>query len=45
MIIHFQKRSFARLEDRLNEINHLKAKYGKTIDAILKYGENLGRGI
>ena len=37
----FSEEEFRTLEDRLNEINHLKAKYGKTIDAILKYGENL----
>lgn len=30
---------FARIEERLNQINHLKGKYGQTIEAILKYGE------
>lgn len=30
---------FAQTEERLNQINHLKGKYGNTIEAILEYGE------
>ena len=30
---------FVRIEERLNLINHLKGKYGQTIEAILAYGE------
>lgn len=30
---------FARTEERLNQINHLKGKYGNAIEAILEYGE------
>ncbi len=37
----FSEEEFIRLENRLNEINHLKAKYGKTIEDILQYGSNL----
>lgn len=31
--------AFAQTEERLNLINHLKGKYGNTIEAILEYGE------
>jgi DNA repair protein RecN (Recombination protein N) len=37
----FSEEEYMRLENRLNEINHLKAKYGKTIEDILQYGSNL----
>lgn len=33
----FSEEEFAAAEDRLNEINHLKQKYGNTIDEILAY--------
>ena len=31
---------FQRVEERLNTINHLKGKYGNTIEEILAYGES-----
>ena len=37
----FSEEEFRSLEDRLNEINHLKAKYGRTIEDILKYHDEL----
>ncbi len=35
----FDQEDFQETESRLNEINRLKGKYGKTIEEILKYGE------
>ncbi len=37
----FSEEEFRQLEDRLNTVNHLKAKYGKTIEEVLAYGEQL----
>lgn len=37
----FSQEEFLQIEERLNTVNHLKAKYGKTIDAVLAYGEAL----
>ena len=37
----FSEEEFVNLENRLNEINHLKAKYGRTIEDILEYGRSL----
>ena len=37
----FSEEEFRQMEDRLNTINHLKAKYGKTIAEVLVYRENL----
>ncbi len=37
----FSEEEFRQIEDRLNTINHLKAKYGKTIAEVLAYRENL----
>lgn len=37
----FSEEEFHNIENRLNEINHLKAKYGKTIEEVLNYGEKL----
>lgn len=31
--------AFVQTEERLNQINHLKGKYGNTIEAILEYGK------
>ena len=31
--------AFLRIEERLNLLNHLKGKYGKTLDEVLAYGE------
>lgn len=37
----FSDEDFRQLEERLNMVNHLKAKYGKTIEDVLAYGEQL----
>lgn len=37
----YSEEEFRELESRLNLINHLKAKYGKSIEEILSYAENL----
>ncbi len=34
----FDPEEFARVEERLNQINRLKGKYGTTVEAILQYG-------
>ena len=34
--LNFSEEAFQQIEDRLNQINHLKAKYGKTIERILE---------
>ncbi len=36
----FDPAEFARVEERLNRINHLKGKYGDTIEEILRYGDD-----
>ncbi len=35
--MEFDEKDYAAVEDRLNRINHLKGKYGKTIEAVLEY--------
>ncbi|MGN0437134.1 MAG: DNA repair protein RecN, partial [Lachnospiraceae bacterium] len=37
----FSQEEFLQIEERLNTVNHLKAKYGKTIEAVLAYGDAL----
>lgn len=37
----FSEEEFRRLEDRLNTVNHLKAKYGKTIVDVFAYQKDL----
>lgn len=37
--LSFSPETFYEVETRLNEINHLKAKYGNTVDEILTYCE------
>ena len=37
--LEFDNERFREVEDRLNTINHLKDKYGGTIDAVLEYLE------
>lgn len=37
----FSEEAFRQLEIRLNTVNHLKAKYGKTIEEVLSYEEDL----
>lgn len=36
----FDDEDFQRVEERLNLVNHLKEKYGNTIEEILNYGES-----
>ncbi len=36
----FDGADFMRVEDRLNTINHLKGKYGNSLEAVLAYGES-----
>lgn len=35
----FDDEEYARVEERLNTLNHLKGKYGGTIEAVIAYGE------
>lgn len=35
----FDEEEFARVEERLNTLNHLKGKYGSTLEAVIAYGE------
>lgn len=35
----FSEEEFRETEDRLNLLNHLKAKYGRSIEAVLAYGD------
>lgn len=37
--MEFDPESFQQIEERLNELNRLKGKYGKTIQEVLAYGE------
>ncbi len=37
--LEFSEEEFQEAEERLNVLNHLKAKYGKTLDLVLKYQE------
>lgn len=39
----FDEEEFARVEERLNTLNHLKGKYGNTIEAVISYGEERQR--
>ncbi|MBR1930674.1 MAG: DNA repair protein RecN [Lachnospiraceae bacterium] len=34
----FDEEDFRRVEERLNTLNHLKGKYGNTIEAVIAYG-------
>ena len=36
----FDEESFRQVEDRLNTLNHLKGKYGSTLEEVLSYGES-----
>ena len=35
----FDEEEFSQVEERLNTLNHLKGKYGNTLDAVIAYGE------
>lgn len=37
--LEFSEQDFHDTEERLNQINHLKAKYGRTIEEVLAYAE------
>lgn len=37
----FSEEEFRQLADRLDLVNHLKSKYGKTIEEVISYGEEL----
>lgn len=37
--LEFDGEDFSRVEERLNTLNHLKGKYGGTLQAVLQYGE------
>lgn len=39
----FDGQDFARVEERLNTLNHLKEKYGGSIPAVIRYGEGRSR--
>ncbi len=39
--LEFDQDEYRLTEERLNEINHLKSKYGKTVEEILAYQEKL----
>ncbi|MBE5882810.1 MAG: DNA repair protein RecN [Lachnospiraceae bacterium] len=36
----FDEEDFKVVEDRLNLLNHLKGKYGNTLEAVIRYGES-----
>lgn len=38
--LEFDEEDFVAVEERLNVINNLKGKYGKSIEAVLAYGED-----
>ena len=37
--LEFAGEEFEQVEERLNQQNHLKSKYGKTLEAVLEYGQ------
>lgn len=37
--MEFDEQQFRQTEERLNLLNHLKSKYGKTIEEVIAYGE------
>ena len=39
----FDGEDFTRVEERLNTLNHLKGKYGSTLQAVIQYGEERQR--
>lgn len=38
--LEFDEGDFKTVEDRLNELNHLKGKYGSTLEDVLRYGQD-----
>lgn len=43
--MEFDGEEYAQTEERLNLLNHLKEKYGNTIEKVIAYGEELGEKI
>lgn len=43
--MEFDGADFLTVEERLNQVNHLKEKYGKSISAVLEYEEEIQRKI
>lgn len=43
--MEFDDEAFAHVEERLNQLNHLKLKYGGTVAAVLEYKEDLEKRI
>lgn len=39
--MEFDEFTFRQTEERLNLLNHLKSKYGKSIEEVISYGENI----
>ncbi len=39
--MEFDEFAFKQTEERLNLLNHLKLKYGKSIEEVISYGENI----
>lgn len=37
----FDEKAFRQTEERLNLLNHLKSKYGKTLEEVITYGEEI----
>jgi len=43
--LEFDGEDFKETEERLNQLNHLKDKYGKTLEAVMEYGSNISEKI
>lgn len=43
--LEFDGEAFRETEERLNLINHLKEKYGKTLEAVMEYGSSISEKI
>ena len=39
--MEFDEQQFKETEERLNQLNHLKSKYGKTLEEVIAYGERV----
>ena len=39
--MEFDEQQFMQTEERLNMLNHLKSKYGKTLEDVISYGEKV----
>ena len=43
--MEFDGEDFTAVEERLNQLNHLKDKYGRTIEEVIAYGEERARSL